>query len=84
MPLSSDTAPTKDMELTGAWLGDNTIFVRAGSLESASSVSAVPFAVRVNGGSFKEITDPLGTDFLSVAGVSVCGEITQDEPAEWG
>ena len=43
----------QDMELTGAWLRDSTIFVRAGSLESA-----VPFAVSVNGSSFMEITDP--------------------------
>ena len=34
-----------DMEVTGAWLGDNTVFVLAGSLESAA-----PFAVSVNGG----------------------------------
>ena len=29
-----DTAVQQDMELTGAWPGNNTIFVRAGSLES--------------------------------------------------
>mmetsp|Transcript_52318 Transcript_52318/g.139312 ORF Transcript_52318/g.139312 Transcript_52318/m.139312 type:complete len:295 (-) Transcript_52318:94-978(-) len=68
----------QDVELTGAWLADTTIFVRAGSLESSS-----PFAVSVNGSSFKEITNPSGTDFLSTAGFSVRGEITQDEP-EWG
>jgi len=68
----------QDVELTGAWLGDRTIFVRAGSLESAA-----PFAVSVNGSSFKELTDPSGTDFLSVEGLSVRGEVTYDEPA-WG
>eukprot|EP00450_Noctiluca_scintillans_P001307 CAMPEP_0194501876 /NCGR_PEP_ID=MMETSP0253-20130528/23411_1 /TAXON_ID=2966 /ORGANISM="Noctiluca scintillans" /LENGTH=292 /DNA_ID=CAMNT_0039343927 /DNA_START=50 /DNA_END=928 /DNA_ORIENTATION=+ len=67
-----------DMELSGSWLGDTTIFVRAGSLESTA-----PFAVSVNGSSFMEITDISGTEFLSTPGVSVRGEITQDEP-EWG
>jgi len=68
----------QDMELTGAWLGDTTIFVRAGSLESSA-----PFAVSVNGSSFKEITNPSGTDFLSTAGFSVRGDISHDNPA-WG
>ena len=69
----------QDMELTGAWLRNNTVFVHAGSLESAASL-----AVSVNGGSYKEITDPSSTDFLSDVGVSACGEITQEEPAELG
>ena len=61
-----------------ACLGDNAIFVRASSLKSVA-----PFAVSVIGGSIKEITDPSGTDLLSDVGVSVLGEITQEEPAEW-
>ena len=64
----------QDMELTGAWLGNTTIFVRTGSLESSA-----PFAVSMNASSSKEIT-PAGTDSLSTAGFSVRGQITHDEP----
>ena len=48
--------------------------------------SAAPFAVSANGGSSNEITDPFGTDFLSHVGVSVRGEIMQEEQgsdAKW-
>ena len=31
----------------------------------------------------EEITDASGTDFLPVVELSVRGEITQEEPAEW-
>ena len=48
------------------------------------SESAGPFAVSVNVGSSNEVTDPLGTIVLSAVGVYVRGEITQEEPAEWG
>ena len=44
-------------EFIGSCLGDNAIFVRAGSLKSVA-----PFAVSVNGCSSIEITDPLRTD----------------------
>ena len=36
----------------------------------------------MNGGTFKEIADSAGTDFLSAVGVPVRGEITQEELAE--
>ena len=71
----------QDMELTGARLGDKHIFVCAVRFLWRS---AAPFAVCVKCGSFKEITDPSGSDFLSAVSVSVRGEITQKEPAEWG
>ena len=61
---------SQDVELTGAWLGDRTIFVRAGSLESSA-----PFAVSVHGSTFKEL--------LLAAGLFVRGEVTHDE-LEWG
>ena len=73
-----DTAVQQDMELTGAWPGNNTVFVRAGSLE----ISA-PFAESMNGSIFQEITNPSATDFLSIAGFPVRGEITHVE-FEWG
>ena len=44
----------QDMTVIGAWLGHITVFVRAGSLESAAR-----FAVSVNGGSFKVIPSVL-------------------------
>ena len=53
--------------------------MHAGSLESAA-----PFAVSVNCGSSNEITNSSGTVILSAVGVYVRGEITQEEPAEWG
>ena len=64
----------QDMELTGAWAGNTTFFVRVGCLESSA-----PFAVCMNGSSFEEITHPSETDFSSIAGFSVRGEITHDE-----
>ena len=62
------------MELTGAGPGNNTIFVRIGSLESSAL-----FAVSMNGSSFHEITNPSVKDFLSIAGFFVRGEITHVE-----
>ena len=66
--------PSHEEMFAGAWPGNNTIFVRAGSLE----ISA-PFAVSMNGGSFQEITNHSGTDFLSITRFSECGEITHVE-----
>ena len=71
------TAVEQDMELTGACLGNTTIFVRTGLLETST-----PFAVSMNGSSFEEINNPSGTDFLSIAGFSVPGETPHEEP-EW-
>ena len=50
----------QDVELIGLWLGDTTISVIAGPLESSS-----PSVVSMNRRSFKGITNPSGTDFLS-------------------
>jgi len=68
-----------DVELSGAWLRDSTIFLRAGSLESST-----PFAVSVNGSSFKEITDARGTEFASNSAFSLHGEIINEDAEEWG
>jgi hypothetical protein len=68
-----------DVEVTGAWLQGATIFLRAGSLESST-----PFAVSVNGSSFKEITDVRGTEFAPNGAFSLRGEITDEHPDEWG
>ena len=76
---NDDAAFLQDMGLIGACLRNNTIFMHAGSLESA-----VPFAVSVNGGSFEVITRPSSADFSSGAGVSSRGEIVQVKLAERG
>ena len=54
-----DTAVQQDMELTGAWPGNNTIFVRAGSLE----ISA-PFRREHERQQFSGDHQPLWNGFL--------------------
>ena len=69
----------REVEVSGAWLQDSMVFLRAGSLESST-----PFAVSVNGSSFKEITDVRGTEFASNSAFALHGEIINEDAEEWG
>ena len=61
----------QDVELIGMWLGDTTISVCAGSLESSS-----PSVVSMYRRSFKGITTPSRMDFLSTVIPVVSLDIT--------
>ena len=65
----------QDVELIGMWLGDTTISVSAGSLESSSSL-----VVSMNRRSFKGITNSSGKDSLSTVTPIVTLEPTARAP----
>jgi hypothetical protein len=66
------------VSVSGARLGNRSILVHSGSLESST-----PFAVQVDDGPLAQIA-PEGTTFLSHAGVQVRGVISAPEPELWG
>eukprot|EP00450_Noctiluca_scintillans_P015170 CAMPEP_0194514252 /NCGR_PEP_ID=MMETSP0253-20130528/46647_1 /TAXON_ID=2966 /ORGANISM="Noctiluca scintillans" /LENGTH=392 /DNA_ID=CAMNT_0039357885 /DNA_START=40 /DNA_END=1214 /DNA_ORIENTATION=+ len=68
----------KQVSVSGARLGNRSIFIQAGSLESTT-----PFGVQVDDGPLSPIA-PSGTIFLSDAGVQVRGVISAPEPDVWG
>lgn len=69
----------EEATVTGSWIGDNSVFLRAGSLESSQ-----PFSVSVNNGPLMTIADPSGTNFLSLGGMQVTGQVVAREPELWG
>jgi len=68
----------RQVMVTGERLGNRSIFIQSGSLESTT-----PFAVQVDGGPLSPI-GPQGTTFLNDAGVQVRGVISAPEPDLWG
>jgi len=69
----------QDVQLSGSWLEQSLVLVRAGSLESSA-----PFAVSVNGSAFKQIDTSNGTEFVARPAFTMWGEIRADEPEKWG
>jgi len=68
----------KQVSVSGARLGNRSIFIQSGSLESRT-----PFGVQVDDGPLSPI-EPSGTIFLSDGGVQVRGVISAPEPELWG
>jgi len=68
----------KQVMVAGERLGNRSIFIQSGSLESSA-----PFAVQVGKGPQSTI-EANGTTFLDDAGVQVRGVISAPEPQFWG
>eukprot|EP00450_Noctiluca_scintillans_P002055 CAMPEP_0194500044 /NCGR_PEP_ID=MMETSP0253-20130528/16146_1 /TAXON_ID=2966 /ORGANISM="Noctiluca scintillans" /LENGTH=469 /DNA_ID=CAMNT_0039341855 /DNA_START=77 /DNA_END=1483 /DNA_ORIENTATION=+ len=79
--FSAQCAPAylHEVIINGSWLGERTISIRAGSLESNT-----PLAVSINDQVPMMIDNADGTEFLSDGDLQVLGRIGTSEPEKWG